>query len=736
MAETLTVTLQVKDEQAKKKLEDFSKSLEKTGEKAGESAKEAKKDWKGLGELFTGLLPRNIQGLLRSFKATQRGVKGVSKSFKALKAAWASIGIGLIILALEELVANWDAISEALGFVDKEAERNAELVAEQDRAVRDLNTSTRGYVQILGDATASEEARAEALSELNREFNGIIDLEADQATQLKQANEALAIKEKLERARIKQSQTLTTLREAEVAAEADYNTVVSEYKGFWESGRQAQERLQRESLEANEANKEATAELAQAQAEYNALVGEAKELVQERADAEREAERLRKEGEALAKKQAQMRMKILEDLAIYEQELGLQGEENAEALEIMRTKRRQKAAMEQAKEAKLSQEDMERLEAQHQQELTDIENKYQEERDEQAKSDLERLEQAEMTQGERQIKAVEDRYAELIALAEQYGRDTTALEAQRQAELDKIRGGGADKEIKELTAMYELERELQLLSMDDRTAKFEKERDDANAMAQDRMAIAQAGYEKEKEQLVAQGLDTSELENQHAMLMKQIRQQLADDLVTIDQAEAQSFVDSRREMIESALDFADTVGGVLQEMQAVRDAVTESAIIEAKIRGASDEEIARIEAEAAERERRFAVGQVLLAQGQSIANAILGATQAAAATGPGAPFAIAGFIATAVGSVVAGWAQIKKIMNEAQAVNIPTPDAGGGGGVQRAMTQALDPNLATDFSNEYTGEGGAPEPIKSYVVLSDIEGQQRDYDTISSNASL
>ena len=223
MAETLTVTLQVKDEKAKKKLEDFSKTLEKTGEKAGESAKEAQKDWAGLGDLFTGLLPRNIQGLLRSFKSTQRGVRGVSKSFKALKAAWASIGIGLIIIALEELVANWDAISEALGFVDKEAERNAELLAEQDQAVRELNTSTRGYVQILEDTTSSEEARAEALNELNREFNGIIDLEADQATQLKQANEALAVKEKLERARIKQSQTLTTLREAEVKAEADYN---------------------------------------------------------------------------------------------------------------------------------------------------------------------------------------------------------------------------------------------------------------------------------------------------------------------------------------------------------------------------------------------------------------------------------------------------------------------------------------------------------------------------------
>ena len=736
MAETLTVTLQVKDDQAKKKLEDFAKSLEKTGEKAGESAQEAKKDWKGLGELFTGLLPRNIQGLLRSFKATQRGVKGVSKSFKALKAAWASIGIGLIILALEELIANWDAISEALGFVDKEAERNAELIREQDEAVRELNTSTRGYVQILEDTTSSEEARAEALNQLNREFNGIIDLEADQATQLAQANEALAVKEKLERARIKQSQTLTALREAEVKAEADYNTVVSEYKDFWESGSEAMGRLRREAKTANKENEEATRELAEAQAEYNALVGEAAELEKTRSDAQKEAERLAREAEALAKKRAEMRKKILADLAIYEEELLLQGDEKAEELEVLRAKRRQKAEMEQAKEARLSQEGLERLAKKHQEELDAIEKEYADQRAEQQKADEERLNQAEMTQQERQIAAVQSRYDELIKLAEQYGRDTTALEAQRQAELDKIRGQGADKEIKEITAMYELERELQLLGMDERTAKYEKERDDANAMAQDRMAIAQAGYEKEKEQLVAQGLDTTELENQHAMLLKQIRQQLADDLVTIDHAEAQSFVDSRREMIESALDFADTVGGVLQEMQAVRDAQTEAAIIEAKIRGATDEEIAQIEAEAAERERRFAIGQVALMQGQSIANAILGATQAAIATGPGAPFAIAGFIATAVGSVIAGWAQIKKIMNEADAANIPTPNAEVGGGAQRGVTQALDPNLATDFSNEYTGEGGAPDPMKAYVVLSDIQGQQADYDTISSNASL
>ena len=53
-----------------------------------------------------------------------------------------------------------------------------------------------------------------------------------------------------------------------------------------------------------------------------------------------------------------------------------------------------------------------------------------------------------------------------------------------------------------------------------------------------------------------------------------------------------------------------------------------------------------------------------------------------------------------------------------------------------ATTQTLDPNLAQDFNNEYTGEGGEIDPLQAYVVLSDIQGQQADYDRITQNASL
>ena len=80
-------------------------------------------------------------------------------------------------------------------------------------------------------------------------------------------------------------------------------------------------------------------ELAEAQAAYNALVGEAKDLEKERSDAAKEAERLRKEAIALAQRQAEQRKKILADLALYGT---LQGEENAEKLEVLRAKRSNK----------------------------------------------------------------------------------------------------------------------------------------------------------------------------------------------------------------------------------------------------------------------------------------------------------------------------------------------------------------------------------------------------------
>jgi hypothetical protein len=61
--------------------------------------------------------------------------------------------------------------------------------------------------------------------------------------------------------------------------------------------------------------------------------------------------------------------------------------------------------------------------------------------------------------------------------------------------------------------------------------------------------------------------------------------------------------------------------------------------------------------------KALAIFDVAMKQGQAIAAAIAGATAAAAATGAGAPFALAGYIASMIGTVVAGFGQVAGILS-------------------------------------------------------------------------
>ena len=78
---------------------------------------------------------------------------------------------------------------------------------------------------------------------------------------------------------------------------------------------------------------------------------------------------------------------------------------------------------------------------------------------------------------------------------------------------------------------------------------------------------------------------------------------------------------------------------------------------------------AAISGESAEYVKALAVVQVGIQTAVAIANAIAGAVQAAAATGPGAPFALAGFIASMIGTVVGAFAQVNQLLT----AEVPKP---------------------------------------------------------------
>ena len=123
-------------EKATESLDGLQEKAEEAGKKVGKGGKEAKKDWGGVADLFGGLLPRSLTKTIRQFKSTQRSIGRLSKGFKGLKSAIASTGIGLLVVALGQLVANWDNITAALTRASSETE---DLVAENKELVEAAN---------------------------------------------------------------------------------------------------------------------------------------------------------------------------------------------------------------------------------------------------------------------------------------------------------------------------------------------------------------------------------------------------------------------------------------------------------------------------------------------------------------------------------------------------------------------------------------------------------------------
>lgn len=733
MASDITVNLTVKTEDAARQLEDFAEDLNEVGKTASRSAKDANKDWGGVADLFSGLLPRNIQGLLRSFKSTERGVKRVSRSFKALKAAWASIGIGVIILALEALIENWDAVAEALGFVDAEAEKNAKLTAEQDKAVQQLTTSTSGYIAVLENEAATEAQRAEALAALNREFNNIIDLEADAATQIEQANAALKVKEDLERARIKQQQTLAEFQEKDLAAQDQTQSGLLEQKTFWESLQETQVRVNAEQAEADAANKEATAELAAAQAAYNALVGESAERTKERAEAERAAEQASKRAIADAEKREKQRLQFLDDLKIFEQELGKEGEE----LETMRLKRQQKAEMDRAKSAELSNEGLERLQAKHNEQLTELQDGYNETRAEKEKDALERIESATLSQDQRQRKQVNKQYDELIKLAEEYGVDTVALEKARQDDLAAIPNKQLEQQTRlqeELRKMFMTDAEVSLIdaqqAFEERmlVAKGNEEVFLMNAQQafEERMLDAKGNEELELLALQAFEADKATIAKDGAELELLALRAFEADKAAIAKEGADAQIKEDERVLQSKINLVDNLNSVIGQYQDLVEETTQAEVNAARERDATDKEIQRIEEQGAERAKRLAITQVLISQATAIADGIAAAVKAGKDAGPAAPFVIAGYIAGIVGSIVAAFSQVKGLMNQAQ--------ASGATSVASSPVQ-VTPLIPQQNQNEFTSEN-EDRNFKAFVVQSELQGQTERLGRIEQRASL
>ena len=80
------------------------------------------------------------------------------------------MGVGLILIALEELISNWDTITDSINGVTKEQKAQNKANEEGIKQAASLSSEVTGYINILTKETSKQEERAVALDVLNNKL--------------------------------------------------------------------------------------------------------------------------------------------------------------------------------------------------------------------------------------------------------------------------------------------------------------------------------------------------------------------------------------------------------------------------------------------------------------------------------------------------------------------------------------------------------------------------------------
>jgi len=198
-------------EDAKQNIKEVGDEVDALKEKARGAAKASSKEFGAFANLFSGLLPRNIQMMIRKFQSTQRAVGRLGRSLKFLKGAFAGLGIGLLILALESLIENWEKISNLLTGVDEKQEAYNKRIEAGTKAVNSYVTANQQYIDTVNDSTASADLRNQALATMGARLREVQNLDITTAEGLERFNLAIERQLKLEDLQAQQRDVLQAI---------------------------------------------------------------------------------------------------------------------------------------------------------------------------------------------------------------------------------------------------------------------------------------------------------------------------------------------------------------------------------------------------------------------------------------------------------------------------------------------------------------------------------------------
>lgn len=644
------------------------------------------KKWGQFSNLFSTVLPRDIQMTIRRFQGKRREVARATQGMTAFNKVMKGFGgpiLAAVIIGLEKLI---EYLPKIIDYFTGNTDAVKALTAANEAAMQTMDRyigQNQAYFDILVDTNQALETRLAAQEYLSRSISGLRDINLEAADALERLNEEYtkqAERQANEAAMNElQEQYIVYLKERE---ELETKLEKLETQNFkYKSDRETYERIYLEDLAELESE---YAELLQNRVDLSEqIIEQQRELAQqalEQKTAEQERQRVMKLNKTLYDMEREMRLERLDE---YDRE-------------IEKIDEKERAQIREATEANASQEEMTtiyRYYSAQRQEIRDKEAAAQEAEAKRLKDEREReLEETinlqnrieEVLFGDaetRALAAVESRYDALIKAAKDANMDITELEKKRDEELAKTSEEFIQRQEEESQRLadQEYKRESDRLAMLAKMYQW-----NAEELYQIQLEQLDREYKEALEHAERLGVDVNAV---HAYYAKK-REEL--------EGNTTEAIDKQRQ--ESMDTFRQGMGDLFDGIMGLMDRNSKNA-------------------------KRLAVIEVLINQAQALAKGISAAVEATPKT-PAYPFQLAGYIATIAGTILSGFAQVKAIMNQAGA------SGGGGSMTARMPTQALIPSVSSQ-----TQEAKSMN-VSAYVVQSDLQGSNLMWENMGKRITL
>ena len=600
-------------------------------------------------------------GLRNTVVTTFQGMTAASKAFMVA-------GVGLLLLGIQQLVTNWEKISEALGGATAAQRINNKAQQEATASIsKELSAADKLGVS-LKDETISRQQKVKLIKEFQAAYPNLlsnINLEKDSIAsinkqlgdniQLLQLQaEAKALAAIREETYTKKSKLQLQLQQEAIenASNATITYGESAENGFL-GFNSAAENAANASKKLSDFNNNST----------KSLDRQIKSIDQSEKSLLKKIDALKKTGAATGELTAEEQKAA---------DKAKQAEEEA--------KRRREQAREEAKRRR-EQAEQERKDAL--QKLTEAQTAF----DEQERTRY-------MTEQEKEKDAVEQKYKELYAIAEKYKQDVTKLKENEKNELNAINTKYAQEEIAKQQEADKQAKDLKIQAENEFQAQIE--------------AIEETNFQNRLQSTMTKQEYEVELVRQKYFQLEQAASGNAEQLAIIEEAKQKEIADIDKKY---------------KDEQAAREKVLADQRIDA-VKGGLDAigQLAGAFAGKSEKSQRRAFN---VQKAAGIASATIDTYKSAQAAfaSAGNPILGAVFAAIAVAAGIANIAKISKTKFEggggaAAGGGVSVPSSGGAGSVTTPEFNIVGGNTA----NQLAGLG--QQPVQAYVVSNEVTTAQ------------